>query len=203
MFPRWSAYGCFLGRTLALCSPSRALWLLSVLFSHRNGSCGIQIVPTFQPKFWLGYFLWIPQPTKRQEKPQVFFNPQEVKSQTFAFILGHCPSACTPFSFLCFLPTMSPALSALVGPSPLVPWPTLPSSRGWVPLGPFTATRVVSFPWKKQIFCFAQGKSNAVNYYNPLPEAFLPPSFSDKPQWSHNLEHFDIYIHHVQFASLP
>lgn len=92
--------------------------------------------PNFPAKVLTGLFLMNPTADKETRETSGFFNPQEVKNQTFAFILGHHPSLCTPLSFLCFLPMVSPALSALVKPSPLVPWPTLPSSGGWVPLAP-------------------------------------------------------------------
>lgn len=74
------------------------------------------------------WLLRIPQQARSQEEPQFFFfNAEEVKNQTRVTVQVSAPLS----SSLCFLPMVSPALCALVGPSPLfLGLPCLPPGTG-------------------------------------------------------------------------
>lgn len=104
-----------------------------------------------------------PTADKETRETSGFFNPQEVKNQTFAFIMGHRPSLCT-----------TPVHSCVFSPwwvQPSLPWwDLLPLFLGLSCLPPgagfhwgLHSHQSSLFPLKTQNFCFAQEKSKQLS----------------------------------------
>lgn len=120
------------------------------------------------------------------------FNSEEVKNQTHSFTLGHCLGFAPPCSSLCFLLRASPALCALIGPSPPPSLAYLAFLQGLGSAGAFHSHQSRLFPLEKAKFLFCRTKCNAVWVLLPFAKAFLPSCWTR----SHNLIHFNFYGRH-------
>lgn len=136
----------------------------------------------------------------RRSSVGFLFNPEEVKDQTRSFTSGHCLGFAPHCSFLCFLLRASPALCALIGPSPPPSLAYLAFLQGLGSAGAFHSHQSRLFPLEKGKFWFCTTKCIAVRVLLPFAKAFLPSSFAELR--SHNrssrspLVHFNFYSRH-------
>lgn len=130
----------------------------------------------------------------RGNSAEFLFNPEEVKNQTHSFTSGHCLGFAPHCSFLCFLLRASPALCALIGPSPPPFLAYLAFLQGLGSAGAFHSHQSSLFPLEKAKFLFCTTKCIAVRVLLPFAKAFLPSSFAELQ--SHNLVHFNFYSRH-------
>lgn len=143
--------------------PGELCQLLLVLYSHRNdGSMVQRHCPNLPHKAVTS--LMHPTAAKKSRGNSVWFlfNSEEVKNQTHSFTLGHCLGFAPPCSSLCFLLRASPALCALIGPSPPPSLAYLAFLQGLGSAGAFHSHQSRLFPLEKAKFLFCRTKCNAV-----------------------------------------
>lgn len=141
MLSQMSSAGCFQS-----CIPTE---IMAVWFRDT--------VPTCHTKLW-------PDSNKSHSSQEVIrelvflFNLEEVKNQTRSFTSGHCLGFAPPCSFLCFLLRASPALCALIGPSPPHSLAYLAFLQGLGSAGAFHSHQSRLFPLEKAKFFVLHNK---------------------------------------------